>query len=284
MTVSASLEILIAILPLEVIYLSWMIYVSYKAFKIRKSSLVPTHRYQALWVGASSIYWIVSLIQYFIVPFLYLMFSQQILAAKLPIALSVISSLYFGVGLTFAWTDAIVPIAKKSDPRNRDTFHWRYVRLIIWGAIFVGYALGTYFTVLPILNDSGTGLLGPVGIGIIFYSQISPFFLSIAITILVILLIVYSQSRDIIFRRHLRWFIIYTGVLGVQAAFVFIERANLSYLTSNSNPGFLLAASIFGTTLAFGYTEAFCLHRCVASLAPLNRFPRLPQESQANIS
>jgi hypothetical protein len=269
--------VLLALLPFVAIYTGWMIYTFWRAFKIRNSVLVPTHRYQALWVAASAIYWIVAIVLYILVPFLYILFPEQILAAKNSIAVATIATLFFGVAFVLAWADATVSIAKTSDPRNRDTVRWRYSRVIVWTILAIEVSLGSYFVVPSIVGGPGAGLLGPVGLGVLFYANIAPYFVLIGIIIAIVLIISYVQSLDTSLRRHLKWLIAYDTVLTFQGLFVFAERSSLSYLTGNVLPGLIVIATIFGVIMGIDYIEAFCLYNCAQSLAPINRFPSAEQ-------
>lgn len=264
---------LLFLLPFVAIYAGWMIYTLIRAFNIRRSVLITTHRYQALWVGASAIYWIVSILLYILVPFLYILFPGQVTAAKVPIAVTTIASLLFGVAFTLAWADALVPIARASDPRNRNTLHWRYSRVAVWVFFVSEIALGTYLVVPSIAGVAGTGPLGPVGLGILFYAEIAPYFVFIGVIITAVLIVSYVQSPDASLRRHLRWLIAYIIVLALQGTFVFLERSNLSILTGSVLPSLPVIATIFGFILTIDYIEALCLYKCAGSLAPVNRFP-----------
>lgn len=273
---SANLEILLVILPFFAIYLAWISYTSQKAFRIRNSVLLPTHRYQALWVGASAIFWLVIFSLYLLVPFLYILFPSQVLSAKVPIAVIGIATLYFGLALSLAWTDAIVPIARSSDPRNRDIIRWRYSRVILWVILATGFVLGAYLLVPSLLKNPGTGVLGPIALGSLFYTEIAPFFAFIGTVIGIILFISYFHSYDASFRKHLKWLIAYTLVLVFQSLFVFVERSNLSTLTGNALPGSVVFEFV-GIVFIFAYIEGFCLYKCAQSLAPINRFPTKKQ-------
>jgi hypothetical protein len=274
---STNLEILLSLLPLYAIYLGWMIYTSQRAFKIRNSVLVPTHRYQALWVGASAIYWLVIISLYLLVPFLYILFPIQVLSAKVPIAVAGIATLCFGLALSLAWTDAIVPIARSSDPRNRDTFRWHYSRAILWAILATGFALAAYLTIPPLLKNAGMGVFGPIALAILFYYEVAPFFVFIGTVIAIVLFISYFESRDVSLRKHLKWLIAYTLVLVFQSSFVFVERQNVSTLIGNTLPGLVVFAAILSVLLIFDYVEALCLYKCAQSLAPINRFPTKEQ-------
>ena len=273
MSESTNLDILLILTPLVVIYLAWMAYTANRAFKIRKSVLIPTHRYQALWVGGSAIYWMVSIFIYFLVPYLYILFPEQVLAAKTALALLAIAGLYFGLIFVFAWTDAIIPIARASDPHNRNTLQWQYSRVVIWMVLAIGIALGGYFVVPMVLGNSGTGLFGPAGLGVLFYADVSPFFLLIGVITILVLLISYNRSADQPLRRHLKWLITYIAVLSIQGSFAFVERSNIFALTGNIIPSSNVVATIFGFLMLIAIAEAFCLFRCVQSLTLINRFP-----------
>jgi hypothetical protein len=281
MSGSLDLGVLLAVvLPSVTLYFGWMFYTAQRAFKIRNSVLLPIHRYQALWVGMTAIYWVVEIILYSTVPFLNFVYPQQVLAAKIPILIVGVAGLYFGYSFTFAWVDAIVPIARGSDPRNRDPIKWRYSRLVIWAVIGAVFAFGAYYFVLPLLNETATGLYGPDGLSIFFYSEIAPFFFSIGIIMAIILFISYSKSSDAFLRKHMRWLISYVLVLDFLSVFIWADRSGVSALMGSALPGFSISAPIFAVSLIIDLAESFCLYKCVLSLAPLNRFPAKEMESK----
>ena len=271
---------LLFLLPLATIFAAWMAYTALRAFRIRGSVLVPSHRYQALWVGASAIFWIVTIILFIFVPFLYVLFPEQVLAAKIPIAVATIASLLFFAAFVLAWADALVPIVRASDPRNRDTLRWRYSRMLVWVFFAFEISLGTYFILPSIASSAATGVLGPVGLGVVFNSEIAPYFVIIGVIVAAVLIISYLQSPDISLRQHLKWLIAYDLVLILQGVFVFLQRSNLSTLTGSILPSLPVIATIFGVILAIDYIQALCLYKCAVSLAPVNRFPPKTVESK----
>jgi hypothetical protein len=270
---NADVNILLALLPFFAIYIGWMIYTARRVFQIRNSVLVPSHRYQALWVGASAIYWTVSMSMYILIPFLYVVFPEQVLFAKFPISVATIAILFFGLSLSLAWTDAIVPIARTSDPRNRDSFRWRYSRIILWAILVLIIVYGSYFIAPSLVGGPGTGLMGPVGTGIRFYADIAPYFTLIGAIIAIVLAVSYIQSPDPSLRKHLRWLIAYVITLIVQNFFVIVERSNLSTVVGGAPPDVAMVATVFGVIMVIDYIEALCLYKSAQSLTPVNRFP-----------
>ena len=221
-----------------------------------------------------------TIILFIFVPFLYVLFPEQVLAAKVPIAVTTIASLLFFAAFVLAWADALVPIVRASDPRNRDTLRWRYSRMLVWVFFAFEISLGTYFILPSIASSAATGVLGPVGLGVVFYSEIAPYFVIIGVIVAAVLIISYLQSPDISLRQHLKWLIAYDLVLILQGVLVFLQRSNMSTLTGSILPSMKVIATIFGVIQAIDYIQALCLYKCAVSLAPVNRFPPKTVESK----
>jgi hypothetical protein len=272
MSDSANLEILLLLFPYVIFFIGLSIYTAYRAFSIRRVSLVPIHRYQALWVGATAIYWIVEFVYLSIELIFYFLYPNIILAAKIPIAVSGIASLLFGLAFIFAWVDVSVPIARNSDPRNRDILHWRYMRLIIWATVFLNVALASYFLVPSILSMPGTGGLGPYGLVVLFYSKDGPYFVANAVISVAVLLVSYNHSQEGGLRRHLKWFSVSVASLLFLSLLVTLERGEIASYFSGNLP-FASFLYIFAITLTLNSANAFFIFMCARSLAPINRFP-----------
>jgi hypothetical protein len=272
MSGSNYLQVIVLTMPFIISIMGLSGYAAYRAFAIRKASLVPTHRYQALWVGATAIYWIVQF-GFVIEALLYLLYPGAILAAKTLLIVSGIATLFFGLAFVFAWVDVNVLIARSSDPRNRDPFHWGYTRLIIWSAIFLNIVLASYFLIPSLLSTPITGGFGPYALYILFFAEDGLVYFAIPTICLAVLLVLYYHSRDPLLRKHLTWQSFNMSTLAFIALAIYFSRNTIAGFAFGSSPSSLGILFTVVVQLAFDFADVFSVYMCARSLAPISRFP-----------
>lgn len=139
---------------------------------------------------------------------------------------------YAAAIVTFAWVDATIRVAKRSDPLQRDTLHWRTLRKILWVVVVLSIAGGLASVVFLRTNFfSSPG--GPEGA--LLYGPFGNFFAIIA------LVLSGRRSKDVALRRHMKWFSLFVIVTLVST------QSELSRLPDFRlvSAGFLVAAGIF---------------------------------------
>jgi hypothetical protein len=266
MTDSSSLPFFanIGILMIGTIAIALFAYSAYRAFRIRERLLVPVYRRQAMWIGASAVYWIIEYISLTVVAILGAFSIGIPQGANAPLVIFLIASLYFGLVFSFAWIDAVVGVARNSDPRNRNTLRWRYSRLVLWIVMLIGIISGSYLYA-PSIIASGTG--GPIGQVITFYAANVSLFWLIGFTGILVLFVSSFQSRDIVLRKQLKWF-------GLYILFLIFSGASAILASGALHTGsFSLLPTLAGTAI-IDFALALCLYKSALSLVPLSHFPQ----------
>jgi hypothetical protein len=268
--------------PLAIVFIGLLAYATYRAFALRRASLVPSYRHQALWAGASSLYWII-LFAFVFPSILNILYPGTVSALNGALGVFSIASICFALVFYFAWIDAIVPIARNSDPRNRDPLRWRYFRLGMWTAILLDIAFSLYFFTASVLAGGATAAIGPLYYFLLFLSDDGAFFIFLSAISVAILLVCLRQSEDKFLRRHLKWLTAYYVVLVITDSNLFLDRMTGFISTFGSLPhttatgSFLLEYAIAITINCF---QALSVYMCVRSLAPISHFPPKEIESK----
>ncbi len=166
--------------------------------------------------------------------------------------------IYIPAMILFYWIDASAPVARRSDPLLRDTFHWRQSRTLLWTFNIV--IIGSYLFTVTYLQATGklpSTSNPPPDLIFLFALFISPVLVPM-ISGAALLPIWARRSRDTTLRRHLRWFGLFSLFLlvGTLASIV-------AYPEHHAGIGFLTYASLF--------VGGYFLYRSARSLAPLNR-------------
>ena len=204
-----------------------LLYAAYWALNIRHALAVNVYRKQALGIGLVAI-------------------SCAILGFGQVLPIVNISFLEgFGPGflvllVLFYWIDASMISARRSDPLLRDSLHWSKLRIVLWILIVALMLIGVIL-LIPKGTPSGL-LLGPlflVALGLLILVPLSGA-LSLSVAL--------RRSKDIAFRRHLKWF----AVFAVLFFFVFPLGANIA-------------------SYALIFAAGYSLYRSARSLAPLNK-------------
>ncbi len=139
---------------------------------------------------------------------------------------------YSAAIVTFAWVDATIRVAKRSDPLQRDTLHWRTLRKIIWVVVVLSIA-GGLASVVAFETNFFSSPGGPEGA--LLYGPFGNVFAIIA------LVIARRRSKDVTLRRHMKWFSLFIIVtlLSTQSALSRLPDFRLI------SAGFLVAAGFF---------------------------------------
>ena|SRR2546422_9258026 len=103
----------------EVVIGAIFAYGAYWAFAIRRALASRDYRRQALWLGVNCIFWIA-------------LFPDKNIFNNVYNALAVGFYYSFLPLLLFAWIDASVRVARRSDPLLRNTLHWNKLRWLTW--------------------------------------------------------------------------------------------------------------------------------------------------------
>ncbi len=223
-----------------------LLYGSYWAFTIRKALVARVYRVQALWVGVIGVY------------FAGLLYAAEFiqvagLAAgnfdQLGAALVIFFFLLFvGFVLVFAWVDATVRVARKSDPLARDTLHWSRLRFVLWVPI------APLLIAVPSVLYETYPVLGALGLLLILV--LSAFLIPGATA----LLLSGRRSKDPTLRKHLKWFGLFV------ASGYSVGVGELLFV------GFLFFAL---------FVPPYFLYRSARSLAQFSRLPPANAQSAA---
>jgi hypothetical protein len=244
-----------------------------RAIRVRGALLLPFYRGQALWIGASGLYWVV---------FFFLTILASALQALGPtwnsalaqsgIAISMFADLLIGFVAFFAWIDNLAGIARDSDPRNNDILRWRELRLVIWGAIAIQIVWGTLFIAQPILSSISSP---PIVKLIAFYAGNSPgFFLTSGLGSIALLAGSY-RSKVVMIRRQLKWTGLYflTLFANITVTVVFVAAGgvpNLNGIATDFFPFYVVVDSVL----------AFFLFEASRSLVKLGHLPEVGESQQ----
>ena len=130
----------------------------------------------------------------------------------------------FALGILY-WVDTSIVASRRSDPLDRDTFHWSVVRRIIWVTALASFFL-TILTGIVLPTQVGNSLPGWVNLGItvLFYFPIY----SAAVSAVVVIPVAARRCRDLVFRRHLEYFFVFVVIQLVLGGTVgqFFQTAN----------------------------------------------------------
>jgi cell division protein FtsW (lipid II flippase) len=153
--------------------------------------------------------------------------------------------------VTLAWIDTTIKVARRSDPLNRNTFHWKQLRYFVWFFTFLTTA-GSLFSVL-LFRANYFNAPGGNG-GAFIAGSFGWVFLG-----LIALYLSFRRSRDSILREHLKW-------LGL---FLFL----LLLVDTVLSRDFLAFRIADEALLAL---DSYFLYRAAKSLAPLSTAPLAP--------
>lgn len=226
------------------------LYSSYWAFSIRNALVGFIYRRQALWVAIVGVYFAA----FFVFAGLTISFGTGNSNSYVTIATDVF--IFFAFIVLFAWIDATMRVARRSDPLHRNTLRWHGLRYFIiigtsfgvGGAIF-NSAFNPQIPGNPVVG--GFFLLAPVGFAL-FLGGIA-------------LLVSSRRSKDAILTRHLKW-------LGAFIFFLFVTNEVEREIISR--PGLLGNTALLGIiTYALFAIGAYLLYRSARSLTPLSPYP-----------
>ncbi len=200
------------------------LYAAYWALNIRHALAVKVYRRQALGIGLVAI-------SFAILDF------EQVLSSVIIPSLGGNGFIFFGTVflvslILFYWIDSSMISARRSDPLLRDSLHWSKLRILLWILIVAWYLIDV---ILLTLNPTPSVLLlGPV--------------ILVPLSGALSLSVVSRRSKDIAFRRHLKWFAVFTVLL----FFIIPLGANIA-------------------SYALIFPAGYSLYRSARSLAPLNK-------------
>jgi hypothetical protein len=243
-------RVLLVIGPLWVVQFG---YAAYLAIRIRSALRVGLYRNQAL--GVVIFATVVMLATLFLTVLVslgpetlrYLGFAVQ----------------FFAFIALFYWIDAIGLAGRRSDPLLRDPLRWRRVRFLFWGVILSGVILNFSYAAYTLLllghlPSGGTTTTTFPAVLIIVFSLAA--FLAPPLAGAILLPVVYRRSRDMFFRKHLRW---------LAALSIWL----LSFLVAALGPiGGAVGNQVSNALFDAGYVGVgYFLYRSAKSLVPLNR-------------
>jgi hypothetical protein len=168
----------------------------------------------------------------------------------------------FALGLLY-WVDSSILTARRSDPLDRDTFHWSFLRRIIWvGAVGAFCFVSLVSLVLP---PPGVGSQAPPPewlndtFTVVFFFPVY----TAAISAVLVIPVAARRCKDLVFRRHLEWFFLFVAIQLVLAG-------GVGQLFQNPG-GSSTAISSFldGVGILVGF---YPLYMSVRRLVPLYRF------------
>jgi hypothetical protein len=221
------------------------LYAAYWAFAIRRATVGRIYRNQALWLGVLS-----AIVLTAIVPTPTTSSAIIIVLINLPVIVVAF--------VLFAFVDATVPVARRSDPLLRGILHWGNVRVLAWTVLVLVEVYGAYGAI----TSDNTGSTVVFGLLLLVVIGAPP------------MLIGARRSMDPNLRGSLKWFglglLFLLGLLLVTGAEVAIgvPPTSVGPLDYSQIPYNLVV-------LLFGYA----LYRSARSLAPMSPLP--PVESKA---
>ncbi len=238
-----------ALIPLGIIaFTVAYAYAGYWGFVVRRGLVMQAYRNQALGVAVSTLYLVFVGVVSGAVP-------VKVGSESVPILVNALVDFGFLVVL-FYWISATAFIARRSDPLERDTFHFHITRYA-WGAAFIlpaGIALAynpwaLVFTVASPLDSISLAL------------GITPFVILLPFGS-VLLFVSASRSNDRTLIRHIRW---YGGAI---AAFLSVAIIGVLWRTTGGNQS--PYASIIDVIFLSGqFLAAYCFYRSAKSLVPI---------------
>lgn len=221
-------------------------YGSYWAFRIREVLFDHLFRERAQRAGTAGVFFTVLAGSYVLVLVLgtgnfYLTFAQYLVDDLAAI-------------VTFAWVDSTITMMRRLDPLQRDSLHWKRLRIVIWAFVLIATVGGLVSALLGNLFASQAGTVSPTsGQGVLLTGPFGFSWIG-----LVAIVRSWRRSKQMILRGHLKWFILYLLAIWIASA-----ATGGTYLASIPILGVVSALS-----LAVG---AFFLYRSAKSLAPVNR-------------
>jgi hypothetical protein len=267
---SSSIDLVAAISIFRgVLGVAILAYGAYWAFSIRKALAVPTYKRQALWVGAYCVIFMVTYLftssggscncgyalLYYINPTLYVAGNTG--------ALGILVSIFYTVFLLlfFPWIDSNIAVGRRSDPLLRNTFHWKTLRLVLWGIVLATFAIGWIgVAIFAYTGFASAGNLAGIA------NQLTNFgfsFMALAAIVpgIPVLLITARRSKDPTFRRSLKWF-------GVFLLFLAIEVSGSSLIPT---PNYAAITMVDVIGVFFSALIGYLLYKSAMALVPLNR-------------
>jgi len=234
-------------------------YAAFWALNIRRNLKIGLYRHQALSIGLVAICaaWFTSLVDGG--------------TNYLPVALfeEPISSIGFFSFLAclvpiLYWTDSSLLAARDSDPLQRDVLGWGRIRVALWGAVAVSLVGGGAYTVYELVflaqqTAASNTYLVDVPFILNFFAIVIPLAVPPA-SALIFLPVAVRRTRDLTLRRHLKWFGLGAGFLGLGAL------VDL-YLTPLG-----IASPIPIASLVFFVTSAYSFYRSARATVPIYSF------------
>jgi hypothetical protein len=231
---SDSLQIALVILS-YIADVAIILYAAYWAFAIRRATAGRIYRNQALWLGVLSVIVLTSF-----VPTPATNGAIVIVLINLPVIILAL--------VAFAFVDATVPVARRSDPLLRDILHWGKLRVLGWGALILAEIFGAYGQIAT--NNTGSSVV--IGLLLLLVIGAPP------------MLIGAKRSMDPILKQSLKWFALslltLIGLPLVTLAEVTVNLPAAEFLNYSQIPYNMV-------TLLFGYA----FYRSARSLAPISR-------------
>jgi len=248
------------------------LYAAYWAFAIRRRLMGRIYRNHALWLGVMGI---------------------LVAIPGIPVSsnnpfINVLAVFYSNAGwqflVVFAFIDSTIPVVRRSDPLLRDVFHWKKVRIGLWGVLafftIVAIYLSIYFRncwvaanisacISSGISNSITlgAVLGFLG-GNLVIADILPIILGA-----LALLIGARRSRDTVLRESVKW--LGVGLLCVGVGFVSVGGIEALLNLSNYSTTYSYGAVPWSAVL---FLTGYAVYRSARSLAPLNRLPPIEPE------
>ncbi len=212
-----------------------ILYAAYWAFAVRHALVGHGYRNQALWLGVLSVCLALDLA----VP------SPTTSNAAITILVN-IPIIAVALGF-FAFIDATVPIARRSDPRLRNILHWEKVRFAAWAFLIWVVITSVYAQVTS--DNTGSNIVVPL--------------FALAVIGAPPLFIGARRSMDRSLRESLKWLGAgMVSLLGILLVAIVEAALNVSdsYYASE---GYAAVVLLF----------AYLLYKSARSLAPINRIP-----------
>jgi hypothetical protein len=214
----------LAALGVGVLVIGLFAYAGYLGLRARAVLLDSLYKARASWVSSVAVL------------FVFLISSNLVIGTLAPdnwyLSLLLFLVEYAAAIVTFAWVDATIKVARRSDPLQRDTLHWRTFRKILWVVVVFSVAGGVASVVYFMTNFfSSPG--GPEGA--LLYGPFGNFFALIA------LVLSRSRSKDFTLRRHMKWFSLFMIVTLVSTQSELLKVPDFRVISGV----FLLAAGFF---------------------------------------
>jgi hypothetical protein len=150
--------------------------------------------------------------------------------------------------------DASVVAGRMSDPRLRDTLHWRRLRMFIWLAV-----IAVLLAIISVATYSQISTGGvPFSLAVSLNSAGVLFDLVWGSLFVVAIPITAIRSKDPRLRAHLVWFTVFIAL-----GFVLAPIGNGVVPVPATVQTFVILGSLIG--------EGYCLYRSARALVPLNR-------------